>query len=346
LRRPARGAARPTYSAPRKARNVGRPAATLAILTNPLPFRAKHHGETDQERRAASADGGARRGFAVSTTTSTYLSISKNLARYQQMVADQPTVKTASDYYAANIGKVTSISDFVGNYRLLSYALKAYGLGEYVNDTGLVTKVLEGGVTNSNSLANTLSNSNWKTFATAFDFVGSGASSISTSSAVQTTESDYVEEQLETQEGEQDPGVQLALYFQRVAPTVSTGLQIMGDKNLLDVVQTIFGLPAESSSTDVNTEAKEIERLMPLSELKDSKELTQLTERFTASYEKDYGTGGTDASTPLSVVSDGDSTISDTAAASSILDSVIGSDSTASYFESALLSEATSSYTV
>ena len=295
---------------------------------------------------------GARRGFAVSTTTSTYLSISQNLARYQQMVADQPAVKTASEYYAANIGDVASISDFVGNYRLLSYALDAYGLGEYVNDTALVTKVLEGGVTNSKSLANTLSDPNWKTFATAFDFVGSGAYSISTSSAVQTTESDYVEEQLETQEGEQDPGVQLALYFRRVAPTVTSGLGIMGDENLLDVVQTIFGLPAVSSSTDVNTEANEITRLMPLSELQNSKELTQLTERFTAAYEMDYGTGGADASTPLTVVSDGNSTISDTAAASSILDSVISSnsdfssDSTASYFESALISAAQASFTV
>ena len=282
----------------------------------------------------------------MSTTTSTYLGITQNLTRYQKMIASEPEVQTATAYYADNIGKVTSISDFVGNYRLLSYALKAYGLGAYVDDKGLVTKVLEGGVTKSNSLANTLSNSNWKKFATAFDFVGSGASSISTSSAVSATESDYVEEQFETYEGQSDPGVQLALYFQRVAPTVTTGLQIMGDENLLDVVQTIFGLPAESTSTDVNAEAKEIERLMPMSDLQDSKKLTQLTERFTAAYEMDYGPGGTDASSSLGVVSDGDSTISDTAAATSILDNVIGSDSTASYFESALMSAAQASFTV
>ncbi len=65
----------------------------------------------------------------MTTTTSTYLAVSQNLTRYQTMTADQPAVKTASDYYAANIGNVTSIQDFVGNYRLLSYALDAYGLG-------------------------------------------------------------------------------------------------------------------------------------------------------------------------------------------------------------------------
>ena len=138
-------------------------------------------------RRRVSRRGGAgarrlgRRGDTLSTTTSTYLSIENNLARYQKMVASEPSVKTATEYYAANIGKVNSISDLVGNYRLLSYALTAYGLGDQVQNKALVTKVLEGGYTSSKALANTLSNPNWAKFAKAFDFVGSGASSISTS---------------------------------------------------------------------------------------------------------------------------------------------------------------------
>ena len=110
------------------------------------------------------------------------------------MTADQGAVKTASDYYTANIGSVASIQDFVGNYRLLSYALDAYGLGNEVDSTALVTQVLEGGVSNPKSLANTLSNPNWAKFAAAFNFVGAGAASVSTASAVQTTTNDYVEQ--------------------------------------------------------------------------------------------------------------------------------------------------------
>jgi hypothetical protein len=276
------------------------------------------------------------------TTTSTYLSISQNLARYQSMVADQPAVKTASEYYAANIGKATSIQDFVGNYRLLSYALDAYGLGDQVNSTALVTQVLEGGVSNPKSLANTLSNPNWAKFAAAFNFAADGASSISTASAIQTTTNAYVEQQLESDEGEQDPGVQLALYFQRVAPTESSGLDIMGDENLLDVVQTIFGLPPVTTGTNIDTEASEISGLVPASELQSPKELQLLTERFTAMYDLDYGTGGVDASTPLTVSNDGD-TSTPTSAATTIMGNVISGnasfsgDSTASYFSSTLL---------
>ncbi len=270
----------------------------------------------------------------MTTTTSTYLAISQNLSRYQTMTADQPAVKTASEYYAANIGKVTSIQDFVNNYRLLSYALDAYGLGNEVNSKALVTQVLEGGVTSPKALANTLSNPNWAKFAAAFNFVGEGAASVSTASAIQTTTSDYVEQNLESAQGAQDPGVQLALYFQRVAPTVSSGMSIIGDVNLLDVVQTIFGLPPETAGTNISAEASEISKLVPTSELQNPKELQQLTERFTAMYDSDYGPGGADASTPLITSSDGIPS-TPVSAATTILTNLISSNSANSGLSSA-----------
>ena len=144
----------------------------------------------------------------MSTTTSTYLAVSQNLARYQSLTAEQPDVTTATAYYKANIGSVKSASDLVKNYRLLSYALQAYGLGDEIHSMALVKKVMEGGVSNPNSLANTLPNPAWKAFAAAFDFTDSGTASPSSASSVATTTGDYVEQQLESNEGQQDPGVQ------------------------------------------------------------------------------------------------------------------------------------------
>ena len=106
----------------------------------------------------------------MTSTTTAFLAVSQNLSRYQTMTAAEPAVKTATAYYEANIGSVKSINDLVGNYRLLSYALNAYGLGDQINAKGLITKVLEGGVSNPKSLANTLPDSRWKAFAAAFNF--------------------------------------------------------------------------------------------------------------------------------------------------------------------------------
>jgi hypothetical protein len=274
----------------------------------------------------------------TTTTTSAYLSIIQNLPRMQAMTAAEPAVKTASAYYAANIGKVTSIDQFVGNYRLLSYALDAYGLGDQINSTALIKQVLTGGVANPKSLANTLPQ--WKAFATAFNFAADGAASISTAAAVATTKTNYVEQQLENEQGQQDVGVQLALYFNRVAPTVTSTYGILADQNLLQVVETIFGLPTSFSAENIDTQASSLSNFFNVKDLQDPAKLKQLTERFTASYDSTYGpASGSTASLTVA----GSSSSSSSSAATTILSGVISntasslSTSTSPYFSNSLM---------
>jgi hypothetical protein len=256
----------------------------------------------------------------MTSTTTAFLAVSQNLPRYQAMTAAEPAVKTATAYYEANIGSVKSIGDLVGNYRLLSYALNAYGLGDQINAKGLITKVLEGGVSNPKSLVNTLPNSQWKAFAAAFNFVDSGATPPSSTSTVKTTTSDYVEQQLESDQGNQDVGVQLALYFQRVAPTVTNEYGILADPNLLQVAATIMGLPATAAA---DLQPQTLSELMPISDLKDPAKLNQLTERFTAMYDYTYGPSS-GATSGLSV--DSGNSSSEQSGAASVLASVISSN--------------------
>ncbi len=256
----------------------------------------------------------------MTSTTTAFLAVSQNLPRYQAMTAAEPAVKTATAYYEANIGSVKSVSDLVGNYRLLSYALNAYGLGDQINAKGLVTQVLEGGVSNPKSLANTLPNSQWKAFAAAFNFVDSGATPPSSTSTVATTTSDYVEQQLESDQGNQDVGVQLALYFQRVAPTVTNEYGILADPNLLQVAATIMGLPPAAAA---DLQPQTLSELMPISDLQDPAKLNRLTERFTAMYDYTYGPSS-GATSGLSV--DSGNSSSEQSGAASVLASVIRSN--------------------
>jgi len=272
----------------------------------------------------------------MTSTTTQYLAVANNLARFQKTEANKPAVKLATAYYQANIGKVTSISQFVGNYRLLSYALQAYGLGDQINNKALITKVLQEGTTSSNALANTLPNAAWKAFANAFNFSATGSSAPTSSTSVATTTADYVEQQLEADQGAMDPGVQLALYFQRVAPTITSGYSVLADKNLTEIAQTIFNLPAGTSSSQIDKEAAALKTLMPVSELQNPAKLKSLVERFTATYDLDYGPGGADANTPLTVANG--NTTSTVSAASSVLSGLLSSNATASNFASILSS--------
>jgi hypothetical protein len=262
----------------------------------------------------------------LTNTTTAYLSIATNLARYQKLEAGQPSVKTATAYYKANIGKVKTVAQFVNNYRLLSYALQAYGLGSQINNKALIKQVLTQGTSNPHALANTLPNANWKAFADAFNFSASSGGAPSSSASVSTTTNDYVEQQLEADQGQSNPGVQLALYFARVAPTVTNSYGILADKNLLQVVQTIFGLAPTASAGQIDEEAKQISKLAPVKDLQDPTKLKSLVERFTAAYDAKYGPAS-GATSSLTVDSGNSNT--KVSAASSILAQVVNANSSA-----------------
>ena len=229
------------------------------------------------------------------STTASYLAVSNNLTRMQTATANDPQVKTDTAYFLANIGKVTSISDFVNNYRLFSYAMKAFGLEDMDYAKGLMTKILQGGVTSSSALANTLNNSAYKAFATAFDFTGQGAGVTQTAAATTAVVSKYVEQSLEDNQGTQNQGVQLAMYFTRNAASVTNIYGLLADKNMLKVVETAFGLPS-GATADVDSLAKTLGTYVSVSDLQDPAKVQKIAERFTAMWDLDGNNTSSDVS--------------------------------------------------
>ena len=220
----------------------------------------------------------------MTSTTSAYLAISNNLAARTAATAAEPQVKSDTAYFLANIGKVTSIADFVGNYRLFSYAMKAYGLEDENYAKGLMTKVLQGGTTSSSALANTLNNPGILAFAKAFDFAGKGAGVVASAAATSGTVTKYVQQQLDDDAGQQNAGVQLALYFTQNASAVTNLYGLLADKNLLQVVQTAFGLPA-SATADIDAQEQTLSKYVSVADLQNPAKVQQIAERFTAQYD-------------------------------------------------------------
>ena len=230
------------------------------------------------------------------TTLSDYRSIASNLSRWQTLTAKTPAVATASAYYSANIGKVTSIDAFIGNRRLFGFAMSAFGLDDMVNAKALMRKVLEGGVTDTKALANTLDNPKILAFAKAFDFAAQGASVMSSAAATTGVVASYIEQSLETTQGTANKGVQLALYFARKAPAITNVYEILADKNLLNVVQTVLGISPLTSAQNVDTQAATLKKALTLADFSDTKKLGAFVARFAARYDVDNATSAASAS--------------------------------------------------
>ncbi|MBB3996380.1 DUF1217 domain-containing protein [Aureimonas pseudogalii] len=104
------------------------------------------------------------------STLLNYKLYAKNLPQTLDRVAAQPLVAKNADYYAANIDKVTSVDDFLADYKLYTYAMTAYGLSDQIGSKGLMRKVLESDLSDSASFANKLVDKRYREFAAAFNF--------------------------------------------------------------------------------------------------------------------------------------------------------------------------------
>jgi hypothetical protein len=241
------------------------------------------------------------------TTLSSYLTVENNLSRWQTMTADTPSVALATQYYKANIGNATSIDQFLNNTRLYNYAMTAFGLGSQASYyKGLMKQVLEQGVSSTSSLAYTLNDSRILAFAQAFNFAADGASTTQ-SSAVQTNVvSQYINQSLDSTQGQQNPGVQLALYFQQNASSITNAYDILANKNLLTVVQTALGMSPYTSLEPLDEQAQQITSKINFSDFQNPTKLQTFIEQFCAMYDENNssasGSGSGSSSPPANAI--------------------------------------------
>ncbi|WP_420960918.1 DUF1217 domain-containing protein [Brucella sp. IR073] len=231
----------------------------------------------------------------VDTLTS-YRMITSNMTRSLTRVSKEPLVERETAYYLENIGNVKTIDDFMADDRLYRYAMKAYGLEDMAYAKAFIRKVLTEGVTDSESMANTLVDKRYKEFATTFDFAGLGDKATASKEAQQGVVDKYIRQTLEEESGEQNEGVRLALYFQRKAGKLTNAYEILGDKALLQVVQTALGIPSFVSNADIDKQAKMIEDRLDIASLSDPKEMEKFLTRFSAMYEMNNPSAGSTSS--------------------------------------------------
>jgi hypothetical protein len=221
----------------------------------------------------------------VLTTTASYMQITQDLTRSLTVTASKPQVARETEYYLANIESIKSIEELIGNHRVFSYAMKAFGLEDMTFAKAFMRKVLTEGIDSRDSFANNLSDPRYREFADTFNFARHGEVTTIFERTRQGTVDKYVRQTLEEDSGLQNEGVRLALYFERKASTITSALGILADAALLEVVQTALGLSAATSALDIDRQAALIEERLDLEDLKDPDKLRTILNRFTSLWE-------------------------------------------------------------
>lgn len=214
-----------------------------------------------------------------------YRLISQSLPDALERTANEPQVEREIAYYRENIKSVKSIDDFMADDRLFNFAMTAHGLDDMSYAKAFMRKVLEGGIDDPESFANRLRDPRYQDFATTFNFARYEETTTVFTRAEQGTIDRYVRQTLEVNAGADSEAVRLALYFERKAPEITDVYELLGDRALLSVTQTLLQLPPESSLVDIERQAELIESRLDLEDFKDPAKLQELMERFTVLWE-------------------------------------------------------------
>ncbi|UJW76296.1 DUF1217 domain-containing protein [Rhizobium sp. SL42] len=171
---------------------------------------------------------------------STYLSYdlaTRDLKSSLNRVASDSQVARETAYFEENIGNVTSVDEFLDDYRLYSFAMKAYGLEEMTYAKAYMKKVLESDLNESTSFANVLSDDRYRNFAAAFQFTGQTKDS--QTSAQETKLLALLDEQLVA---ENDAIETETYYYESVIDTVTSADSLVKNTRLFNYVLDAYGI--------------------------------------------------------------------------------------------------------
>ncbi len=223
-------------------------------------------------------------------TVASYQQISRTIDRSLSTISQRPDVKREADYFLANIRNIKSVDDFMKDDRIYRFAMTAFGLKDMIYGKAFIRKVLSEGLDGSKSFALQLADTRFRDFAEAFNFARYGATATAFDRAQQGTVDRYVRIQLETEAGQTDEGLRLALYFERKAPDITSIFGLMGDQALYKVLRTALGLPSAYSNTDIDKQAAFIGSRIDINDLKDPEKLKKFIVRFAANWQATNGT--------------------------------------------------------
>ncbi|MDE5463076.1 DUF1217 domain-containing protein [Bradyrhizobium sp. CSS354] len=208
----------------------------------------------------------------------------------QQAAVRAQATKDASEYQQAITG-IDSVSDLLANRPMVDFILLAKGLDPRKVSTEFLKKIFSSDLNNPKSFANTENDPRFAEIVASFNFDSKGNVARLPMMGPQKrdqfreTQTNYVEQSLEQQQGDANPGVRLAIYFQRKAGGITSAYDILADKALSEVFRTTFDLPDSMAAMPIDQQAKFVDRFMKIKDLSDPAKVTKLLNRFSAMYD-------------------------------------------------------------
>lgn len=190
--------------------------------------------------------------------------LNRTMEKQQAAFSASSEIQRNEDYFREKIGSIKTAEELVGDRRLLSVALGAFGLDDDIDNKFFIRKVLDEGSLDGDALANKLSDKRYLALTQAFGFGDYTTPRTVLSNFPDEILGQYETRQFEIAVGNSDNDMRLALALQRDLPALAAKTNtettkwysIIGSSTMSTVFQTALGLPRSVGSLDVDAQVK------------------------------------------------------------------------------------------
>ncbi len=233
----------------------------------------------------------AQSDITITQTAKQYIVEKLKFASNADKGATRTKAEKEAKYYQDTIGKIKTVDQLLGDRKLLNVVMTAKGIDPTRVTDAYLKKIFKSDLKDPKSFANSERDLRFSELAASFNFDARGNLAHAAISGVQglgqllETQHNYLQQALESQQGEDNPGVRLALYFERKAGDIRSAYDILADGALSKVFRTAFRLPDEVANMKIEQQAKVVDKYLNLKDLSDPQKLKSFINRFNAMYD-------------------------------------------------------------
>ena len=217
------------------------------------------------------------------------------VTRLDKSDATKQAAEDVVSYYRTQLQTLETVEDVLSDARLTDVLLKAEGIDPKDMTVETLRAILVSDLDDPESFANLQNDVRFRKLAGSFNFDANGVIQSSASKSVQNdrgmveTQHLYLTQTVEQNAGDESVGARLALYFERMAPTLTSTYEILADDALAQFIRTTFSISEETASADIDAQKEMIERFLDIDDLVDPEKVDTLVRRFLALYDVENG---------------------------------------------------------
>lgn len=198
---------------------------------------------------------------------------------------NEPMHERAESVFRERIASITSPEEFVQDFEVYSFVMRAFDLEDQIFGKGMMRKILESNPDDDDSLLNRLTDSRFDELHSAMKFTtgaGPQVPNFNNAAWVQGIVDTYYETTFINENNAENETVGTVLHFRDTVSEIDTWYDVLKDKELSEFFRVALGLPSEMAGLDVDMQHNILEDTFDIAKLSDPSELERLEARYVA----------------------------------------------------------------